>query len=305
MDNLRQGTIKEAKAHRRPPFKKTAKGNLAEKIMHGVFLLAAFTSIFSLVLIVIFIFTNGLPMMVEYGLADFIFGQTWNQTTFGLLPMILGSVLVTLGAVSIGVPIGVMTAIFMAEFCPKKLYAFLKPAVNLMAGIPSIVYGFFALRIIVPQIRQLFGGPGNSMLAAIMLLSIMILPTVISLSESAIRSVPRSYFSGSVALGASPERSIFSVLVPAAKSGIFSSIVLGVGRAIGETMAVVMVAGNQPLMPRGLTQGIRTLTTNIVMEMAYASGQHRDALVATGVVLFIFIMIINTTFLIMKSKEAK
>ncbi|WP_091479904.1 phosphate ABC transporter permease subunit PstC [Alkalibacterium pelagium] len=273
--------------------------------MHGVFFMAAFTSILSLVLIVIFIFTNGLPMMFEYGLTDFIFGTTWNRTTFGLLPMITGSILVTLGAVGLGVPIGVMTAVFMAEFCPKRLYAFLKPAVNLMAGIPSIVYGFFALRIIVPQIRGIFGGPGNSMLAAILLLAIMILPTVISLSEAAIRSVPRSYFSGSMALGASHERSIFSVVVPAAKSGIFSSIVLGVGRAIGETMAVVMVAGNQPLMPRGLTEGVRTLTTNIVMEMAYASGQHRDALVATGVVLFVFIMIINTTFLIMKTKEAK
>ncbi len=278
--------------------------DLKEKVMHGVFLLAAVTSIVSLVLIVIFIFTNGLPMMFEYGLFDFIFGRTWNRTTFGLLPMITGSIVVTIGAVLIGVPIGVFTAIFMAEFCPEKLYAFLKPAVNLMAGIPSILYGFFALRIIVPRIRFFFGGPGNSMLAAILLLAIMILPTVISLSESAIRAVPRSYFSGSIALGATPERSIFQILVPAAKSGIFSSIVLGVGRAIGETMAVVMVAGNQPLMPRGLTEGVRTLTTNIVMEMAYASGQHRDALVATGVVLFVFIMMINTTFLIVKSREA-
>ncbi|GAA0489375.1 phosphate ABC transporter permease subunit PstC [Alkalibacterium sp. m-11] len=293
------------KTKRRPPVRKTAKTDWKEKIMHGVFFMAAFTSILSLLLIVIFIFTNGLPMMFEYGLTDFIFGTTWNRTTFGLLPMITGSILVTLGAVGLGVPIGVMTAVFMAEFCPKRLYAFLKPAVNLMAGIPSIVYGFFALRIIVPQIRAIFGGPGNSMLAAILLLTIMILPTVISLSEVAIRSVPRSYFSGSMALGASHERSIFSVVVPAAKSGIFSSIVLGVGRAIGETMAVVMVAGNQPLMPRGLTEGVRTLTTNIVMEMAYASGQHRDALVATGVVLFVFIMIINTTFLIMKTREAK
>lgn len=303
MEHINEGAA--GKTKRRPPDRKTAKTDWKEKIMHGIFFMAAFTSILSLLLIVIFIFTNGLPMMFEYGLTDFIFGRTWNRTTFGLLPMITGSILVTLGAVGLGVPIGVMTAVFMAEFCPKRLYAFLKPAVNLMAGIPSIVYGFFALRIIVPQIRGIFGGPGNSMLAAILLLAIMILPTVISLSEAAIRSVPRSYFSGSMALGASHERSIFSVVVPAAKSGIFSSIVLGVGRAIGETMAVVMVAGNQPLMPRGLTEGVRTLTTNIVMEMAYASGQHRDALVATGVVLFVFIMIINTTFLIMKTREAK
>ncbi|GAA0360115.1 phosphate ABC transporter permease subunit PstC [Alkalibacterium iburiense] len=279
--------------------------DIKEKVMHGVFLLAAITSILSLIVIVVFIFSNGLPMMIDYGVFDFIFGTTWNRTTFGIFPMIIGSILVTVGAVIIGVPVGVLTAIFMAEFCPPKLYKFLKPAVNLMAGIPSIIYGFFALRIIVPWVRDTFGGAGNSMLAAILLLGIMILPTVISLSESAIRSVPRSYYSGSVALGASPERSIFFVLVPAAKSGIFSSIVLGVGRAIGETMAVVMVAGNQPIMPQGLTKGVRTLTTNIVMEMAYASGQHRDALVATGVVLFVFVMVINGVFLYVKNKGDK
>ncbi|WP_161878253.1 phosphate ABC transporter permease subunit PstC [Alkalibacterium sp. MB6] len=279
--------------------------DLKEKVAHGVFLLAAITSILSLVVIVIFIFTNGLPMMIDYGVFDFLLGTTWNRTTFGILPMIVGSIVVTIGAVLIGVPVGIFTAIFMAEFCPPSVYRFLKPAVNLMAGIPSILYGFFALRIIVPWVRDTFGGPGNSMLAAILLLGIMILPTIISLSESAIRSVPRSYYSGSIALGASKERSIFAVLVPAAKSGIFSSVVLGVGRAIGETMAVVMVAGNQPIMPRGLTQGVRTLTTNIVMEMAYASGQHRDALVATGVVLFVFVMLINGIFLYIKNKEAK
>jgi len=279
--------------------------DLKEKVAHGVFLLAAITSILSLVVIVIFIFTNGLPMMIDYGVFDFLLGTTWNRTTFGILPMIVGSIVVTIGAVLIGVPVGIFTAIFMAEFCPPSVYRFLKPAVNLMAGIPSILYGFFALRIIVPWVRDAFGGPGNSMLAAILLLGIMILPTIISLSESAIRSVPRSYYSGSIALGASKERSIFAVLVPAAKSGIFSSVVLGVGRAIGETMAVVMVAGNQPIMPRGLTQGVRTLTTNIVMEMAYASGQHRDALVATGVVLFVFVMLINGIFLYIKNKEAK
>ncbi len=279
--------------------------DLKEKVAHGVFLLAAITSILSLMVIVIFIFTNGLPMMIDYGVFDFLLGTTWNRTTFGILPMIVGSIVVTIGAVLIGVPVGIFTAIFMAEFCPPSVYRFLKPAVNLMAGIPSILYGFFALRIIVPWVRDTFGGPGNSMLAAILLLGIMILPTIISLSESAIRSVPRSYYSGSIALGASKERSIFAVLVPAAKSGIFSSVVLGVGRAIGETMAVVMVAGNQPIMPRGLTQGVRTLTTNIVMEMAYASGQHRDALVATGVVLFVFVMLINGIFLYIKNKEAK
>lgn len=278
-----------------------------EKFMHGVFLLSAVTSIFSLLLIIFFIFTSGIPLLAEYGVWDFISGELWRPRSdpplFGVLPMILGSIYVTIGAIIIGVPIGVFTAVFMAEFCPEKLYKVLKPAINLMAGIPSILFGFFALRIIVPFVRNQFGGGGNSLLAAQILLGIMILPTIITLSESALRSVPRSYYSGSVALGASHERSIFSVLVPAAKSGIFSSIVLGVGRAVGETMAVVMVAGNQPLMPDGLLRGVRTLTTNIVLEMAYSSGVHRDALIATGVILFVFILMINSVFLYLKSKE--
>lgn len=278
-----------------------------EKFMHGVFLLSAVTSILSLLLIIFFIFTSGIPLLAEYGVWDFISGELWRPRSdpplFGVLPMILGSIYVTIGAIIIGVPIGVFTAVFMAEFCPEKLYKVLKPAINLMAGIPSILFGFFALRIIVPFVRNQFGGGGNSLLAAQILLGIMILPTIITLSESALRSVPRSYYSGSVALGASHERSIFSVLVPAAKSGIFSSIVLGVGRAVGETMAVVMVAGNQPLMPDGLLRGVRTLTTNIVLEMAYSSGVHRDALIATGVILFVFILMINSVFLYLKSKE--
>lgn len=275
--------------------------------MHGIFLLAAVMSIVSLLLIIFFIFSSGVPLLSRYGFWDFVSGDLWRPRSdpplYGVLPFILGSVYVTIGAVVIGVPIGVLTAVFMAEFCPKKLYKVLKPGVNLMAGIPSILFGFFALRIIVPFVREQFGGGGNSLLAAQILLGIMILPTIITLSESALRSVPRSYYSGSVALGASHERTIFTVLLPAAKSGIFSSIVLGLGRAIGETMAVVMVAGNQPLIPDSLTRGVRTLTTNIVLEMAYSSGEHQEALIATGVILFIFILFINGTFLYIKNRK--
>jgi len=275
--------------------------------MNGVFFISAFMSIVSLVLIIAFMFTNGIPVMRKYGFNEFLFGTVWRPTasspSFGLLPMILGSVYVTLGAAIIGVPIGVLTAIFMAEYCPKYLYKILKPGVSLMASIPSIVYGFFALQLIVPLIRDYIGGNGYSMLTAMLLLAIMILPTIIELSESAIRAVPRTYYNGSIGLGATRERTIFSVMLPAASSGVLSSIVLGIGRAVGETMAVVLIAGNQPIIPDSLLSGVRTLTTNIVLEMSYAAGDHRQALIATGVVLFIFILIINTVFIIFKNRE--
>lgn len=219
--------------------------------------------------------------------------------------MMMGSIYVTLGATAIGVPIGVLTAVFMADFCPPNLYKILKPAVSLMASIPSIVYGFFGLQFLVPLIRDNVGGNGYSMLTAMILLGIMILPTIIELSEASLRAVPRSYYNAGVGLGATHERTIFTIMIPAAKSGVLSSVVLGIGRAIGETMAVVLVAGNQPIVPNSLTQGVRTLTTNIVLEMSYASGDHRSALIATGVVLFIFILIINGTFILIKNKEAK
>lgn len=274
--------------------------------MKGVFFISAIMSIIALITIIVFIFTNGLPIMFEYGLFDFLFGTEWGPTdnppVFGLLPMILGSIYATIGAALIGVPVGVLTAIFMAEFCPKWLYKVLKPAVSLMASIPSIVMGFFGLQILVPLIRNSFGGPGYSLAAGILLLAIMILPTVIELSESAIRSVPRVYYTGSIAMGATHERAVFTILLPAATSGVLSSVVLGIGRAIGETMAIVLVAGNQAVIPSGLFQGVRTLTTNIVLEMGYASGAHREALVATGAVLFIFILIINTGFLLLKRR---
>ncbi|MFL2097361.1 phosphate ABC transporter permease subunit PstC [Marinilactibacillus psychrotolerans] len=278
-------------------------------IMKGIFFLSACFSIVALLLIVVFIFANGVPFMLDYGFFKFIFGMEWTPTnspaSYGIFSMIIGSIYVTLGAAVVGVPIGVMTAIFMADFCPPFLYKILKPAVNLMAAIPSIVYGFFALQVFTPLIRQYFGGNGYSVLTASILLGIMILPTVISLSESALRAVPRTYYTGSIALGATHERSIFRVLLPAAKSGIISSIILGIGRAIGETMAVVLIAGNQAIIPDSLLSGVRTLTTNIVIEMAYATGEHRDALIATAVVLFGFILLINSIFLYFKNKEAK
>lgn len=284
------------------------KTNFFEKFMQGVFLVSATMSIVAIVLICIFIFAGGVPFIIEYGLSNFLFGTNWKPSdtpaTYGVLPMILGSFYATTGAIILGVPIGILTATYLAKFCNKKMYKFLKPCINLMAGIPSIVYGFFALTVIVPIIRNIVGGTGMNIITASILLGIMILPTVIGLSEAAIRAVPQNYYEGSVALGASHEKAIISVILPAAKSGILSSVILGVGRAIGETMAVILVAGNQARMPAGLTKGIRTLTTNIVMEMAYAADTHRQALIATAVVLFVFILIINGLFIIIKRRGA-
>ena len=275
-----------------------------EKGMELIFLIAATVSIISVLLICIFLLINGLPAMGEIGIVKFLLGKTWRpgNEIFGILPMILGSIYVTAGALLVGVPIGILTAIFMARFCPKKLYAVLKPCISLMAGIPSVVYGFFGLSVLVPFTRELFGGDGNSILTASILLGLMILPTIISVSESAIRTVPDKYYQGSLALGATHERSVFLTIVPAAKSGILAGVILGLGRAIGETMAVITVAGNQPRMPKGILAGARTLTANIVSEMGYASGLHREALIATGVVLFVFILLINLIFSLIKGK---
>ncbi len=281
--------------------------NFLEKFMEVVFIIATTTSIVAVGLICIFIFANGLPAIAEIGVGNFLLGRSWKPTAaeplFGIFPMIVGSLYVTLGAMVIGVPVGLLTAIFMAQFCPKKIYAPLKACVNLLAGIPSIVYGLFTLTIIVPFVRETFGGQGTSMFTAMILLGVMILPTVIGLSEAALRAVPRSYYEGAVALGATHERAVMAVVTPAAKSGIFASFIMGIGRAIGETMAVVMVAGNQPIMPSGLFEGVRTMTTNIVLEMNYAAGLHRQALVATGSVLFIFILIINLAFQRVKERS--
>ncbi len=276
-----------------------------EKAVEIFFLLLACVSIVAVVVICVFLFANGLPAVAEIGVVDFLFGKQWRpgENKFGIFPMIVGSVYATVGAILIGVPIGILTAVFMARICPKKLYKFLKPAVELLAGIPSIVYGFFALVVIVPIIRNTFPGNGLSLLSACILLGIMILPTIIGVAESAIRAVPESYYEGALALGATRERSLFKVVLPAAKSGVSAGVVLGIGRAIGETMAVNMVAGNQKVIPESIFKGVRTLTTNIVMEMGYATDLHREALIANGVVLFLFILIINSVFFILKRPE--
>ncbi len=279
--------------------------NILEKVMEIVFLVAACASIIAVALICVFLFANGVPAMAEIGFFDFLLGTEWRpgNDIYGIFPMIVGSIYVTIGAVLLGVPVGILMAIFMAKFCPKKLYKILKPGVDLLAGIPSVIYGFFALVVLVPFVRSNFGGNGQSILTASMLLGMMILPTIIGVSESAIRAVPDSYYEGALALGATHERSVFFAVMPAAKSGVLAGVVLGIGRAIGETMAVMMVAGNQARMPDGILKGVRTLTTNIVMEMGYAADLHREALIATGVVLFVFILIINLSFNILKRRR--
>lgn len=267
-----------------------------EQVMHAVFFIAACASVLAVALICLFLFVNGIPAMKEIGIFKFLLGTMWKpgNNIYGILPMIMGSIYVTAGAILIGVPIGILTSIFMASYCPKKVYRFLKSAIDLLAGIPSVVYGFFGLMMLVPLIRDLFHkGNGSSILSASILLGIMILPTIIGVTESAIRAVPSNYYEGSLALGATKERSLFFVVLPAAKSGLIAGVVLGIGRAIGETMAVVMVAGNQARMPAGILRGVRTMTSNIVLEMGYAADLHREALIATGVVLFVFILIIN------------
>lgn len=274
--------------------------------MQGVFFIAACASVLAVALICIFLFANGVPAMKEIGFVKFITGEMWkpNNSIYGILPMIVGSIYVTAGAILIGVPVGILTSVFMAVYCPKKIYKPLKAATELLAGIPSVVYGFFGLVVLVPWIRELgmtlkqmgitrTSGNGSSMLTASVLLGMMILPTIIGVTESAIRAVPQQYYEGALALGATRERSIFRIIIPAAKSGVIAGVVLGIGRAIGETMAVIMVAGNQARMPAGILKGIRTLTANIVIEMGYATDLHREALIATGVVLFVFILIIN------------
>ncbi|MDO4269874.1 MAG: phosphate ABC transporter permease subunit PstC [Eubacteriales bacterium] len=281
-----------------------------EKAMHGVFFVCALASILAVALICVFLFANGLPAMKEIGVFDFLTGTKWKpgNDIYGILPMILGSIYITAGAIVVGVPIGLLTAVFMAFYCPKRLYGFLKPCTELLAGIPSIVYGFFGVIVIVPAIRQaaaFFGADvsGSSILAASILLGIMILPTIIGVSEAALRAVPAAYYEGAVAMGATHERAIFSVMLPAARSGVLAAVVLGIGRAIGETMAVIMVAGNQPRLTGNMLEGIRTMTANIVIEMGYASGLHREALIATGVVLFVFILLINLAFSALKRRK--
>lgn len=271
------------------------KGKFSERAMRLVFLAAACTSVLAVALICIFLFVNGLPAMLEIGLPEFLFGSKWKPSNdlYGILPFILGSIYVTAGSIVIGVPTAILTAIFLAFYCPKKLYPVLKAMISLMAGIPSVIYGFFGIVLLVPMMRSITGKDGSTMLTASILLGIMILPTVTGVAEPALRSVPISYYEGALALGATHERSVFCTVLPAARSGVIAGIVLGIGRSIGETMAVIMVAGNQTWMPQGILKGLRTMTANIVMEMGYAADLHREALIATGVVLFVFILIIN------------
>lgn len=289
-----------------------------EKAMRAVFFAAALVSILAVALICVFLFASGVPSMAEIGFLDFLLGTEWKPTnaepSFGILPMILGSVYITAGAILLGVPVGILAAIFMARMCPKALYRFLKPAVNLMAGIPSVIYGFFGMMVLVPLIFDTFGEPfrlpnGETMLAASVLLAIMILPTVINIAETNLRSVPQELYEGAVALGASRERAVFKVILPAARSGVMAAVILGIGRAIGETMAVKMVAGNQTVlrMPYEFLKGARTMTTQIVIEMGYVErgSLHNGALIATGVVLFVFILLINTLFSILNNDRER
>ena len=284
---------------------------LTEIVMQVIFFVAACASVLAVALICIFLFANGIPAMKEIGFVKFLTGTLWRPKNeiFGIFPMIVGSLYVTAGAIIIGVPIGILTAVFMAYYCPERIYKPLKAATELLAGIPSVIYGFFGLVVIVPLVREFgrnmgFHGNGNSILTASILLGMMILPTIIGLTESSLRAVPEQYYEGAVALGATRERSIFRVVIPAAKSGVIAALVLGIGRAIGETMAVIMVAGNQARMPKGIFKGIRTLTGNIVIEMGYATDLHREALIATGVVLFVFILMINLLFSVLKRRRA-
>ena len=278
----------------------------AEGIARVLFGIAAGISILAVVLICVFLFANGVPAMAQIGLPEFLLGTTWRPgaDVYGIFPMIIGSIYVTAGAMIIGVPIGLLTAIFLSRFAHTRTAAAIKPAVELLAGIPSVVYGFFGLMVIIPFIRDTVGARGPSLAAAAILLGVMILPTLITVAQSALDAVPRSYYEGALALGATHERSVFTVIVPAAASGITAAVVLGIGRAIGETMAVVMVAGNQPVIPDSIFDGVRTMTANIVLEMGYAADLHRGALIATGVVLFVFVLLICALFNALKQRKA-
>lgn len=278
-----------------------------EEVFKYFFLICSILSIFFLLLICIFIFKDSFGFIEKIGVKNFVLNDAWTPmnvpASYGILPMIIGSVLITAMSCIAAVPVSIMVACYLAFDCPKNIYRILKPALNLMTGIPSIVYGFFALTVIVPINRSLFGGTGMNMLSASILLLIMVLPTIISMAEASLRTVPKSFYQGSLSLGATHDETITRVMVPAAKSGIFAGIILGVGRAIGETMAVILVAGNQTRLTFNPLKGIRTMTTNIVMEMAYAAGEHRQALIATAAVLFIFILLINIGFFIVKNRS--
>lgn len=276
-----------------------------ELIAKILFMITAAISVAAVVVICVFIFGNGVPAIAEIGVFDFLFGTTWRPSNeiFGIGTMIVGSLYVMVGALVIGVPLGILCAIFLANFGSNRVAKVAKAGVQLLAGIPSVVYGFFGLVVLVPFIRANLGGTGQSVLCASIVLGIMILPTIITLSESALKAVPQTYYEGALALGADHERSVLRVVLPAAVSGIMASIILAIGRAIGETMAVIMVAGNQVQLPGAITEGVRTMTANIVLEMGYAADLHRGALIGTACVLFVFILIINFCFSAIKRRN--
>jgi phosphate transport system permease protein len=271
---------------------------MKERLMGLVFLFSACISIFAVLLICTFLFANGFPAIGKIGFLRFLSGTHWKPSAglYGIAPMILGSLYVTTGALVIGAPVGILTALFLARFCPSGLHAILSPAITLLAGIPSVIYGFFGMVILVPASRFLFGGSGKGIFTASVLLGMMILPTIIGVCEAALRAVPETCYEGALALGAAHEEAVFFAVLPAAGRGIMSAVILGLGRSLGETMAVIMVAGNQAVLPESLFRGVRTLTANIVLEMGYAAGLHREALIGTAVVLFVFILLINLLF---------
>jgi len=275
-----------------------------EKLIQIALTIIAISAISFLALITFFIFIEGTPIIIKYGIKNFLFGMDWypSEKIFGILPMIVGSIEVTMGALIIGIPLGLACAVSLTEFSSKRIRQILKPVIELLAGIPSVVYGFIGVVILVPFIRDNLGGPGLSVLAASIILGIMILPTIISISIDSLLAVPRTYREGSIALGATQWQTTIMVMFPAARSGIITSIILGMGRAIGETMAVIMIAGNAINIPHSILDPVRTLTANIALEIGYSTGEHRQALFATGVVLFIIIMILNTAANIMSRK---
>ena len=271
--------------------------NLLEAVVHGIFLLLGLVTVGCVLLITVYLVVSGIPAIREIGLMDFLFGQTWASTAaepkYGILPFILTSIYGTAGAILLGVPVGFLTAVYLAKMAPKAVKEIMGQAVSMLAGIPSVVYGLVGMMVLVPGIRKVFQVPdGASLLAAIIVLAIMILPSIIKMSVTALEAVPKEYEDASLALGATPEETWFRVSVPAAKSGIAAAVVLGVGRAIGEAMAVMMVAGNAANMP-GLFQSVRFLTTAVASEMSYSSGLQRQALFSIALVLFLFIMLIN------------
>ena len=276
-----------------------------EKFIEKILLLIALSSISILGLIAFFIFVEGVPLIWKVGLQNFLLGDRWfpSQGSFGVLPMIMGSFLVTLGALIVGVPLGISCAVFLCELTPPTFGVIIRPMIQLLAAIPSVIFGFWGLIVLVPLIRENLGGPGLSVLAGSLVLGLMILPTIISISEDALRALPRTFKEGALSLGATHWQTIWRVLLPAARSGIVASIILGMGRAIGETMAMIMILGNAVQTPLSILDSARTLTTNIGIEMGYATGDHRQALFATGVILFFIIMGLNSLALIVSRRR--